>query len=92
MPNSEQTDYTLYYETPIEVDGMAFPSLADYEEYHRLMLMEEARLNVLSIDLMKLIKGTAEQSKLQKATNALKMLVKNMVLEEDVNKVFKTIQ
>lgn len=64
-------DHERYYNTPFEMDGMRFASVADFEHYFRLKAMEEARCQTLTI--------------------GLKSLIKQMVLEDKVDKVFATL-
>jgi len=52
----EQRDFQRYYNTPMEVDGIWFASVAQFEECYELMEMEKARCKKMSIELMAFIK------------------------------------
>lgn len=62
----EQRDYQRYYNRPLEVDGVWFSSLAEYETYHRLKDMEEARKQKMTIDLKLLIQEMVRDEKIEK--------------------------
>lgn len=61
----EQRDYHRYYNTPLEVDGIWFSSLADYDEYIRLKEKETVRLQKMSIELMSIIKEWVHDEKIE---------------------------
>lgn len=62
----EQRDYRRYYNTPLEVDGVWFSSLADYDEYLRLKEKEKVRLQKMTIDLKALIQDMVNEEKIDK--------------------------
>ncbi len=62
----EQRDYQRYYNRPLEVDGVWFSCLAEYETYIRLKDMEEARLQKMTIDLKALIRDMVRDEKIEK--------------------------
>ena len=62
----EQRDYQRYYNTPLEVDGVWFACVADYEAYHRLKSMEEARCQKMTIDLKLIIKQWVLEEEVEK--------------------------
>jgi hypothetical protein len=68
----EQRDFQRYYNTPLEVGGVWFASVADYETYFRLKAAEEARCQKMTIDL--------------------KALIKQMVLDETVEKLIVSME
>jgi hypothetical protein len=68
----EQRDYQRYYNTPLEVEGVWFASLADYETYIRLKEAEEARLEKMTIDLKMIIKQMARDEKIEQMFDSLK--------------------
>lgn len=63
---NEQREFQRRYNTPIEVDGVWFSCLADYENYIQLKQMEEARLEQMTVELKKLIEGMKIADRLQK--------------------------
>ena len=67
----EQRDYQRYYNTPLEVDGVWFASVADYETYHRLKDMEEARKQKMTIDLKALIRDMVRDETVEKLVQSL---------------------
>jgi hypothetical protein len=60
----EQRDYQLYYNTPVEAEGILFPSLADYDQYLRLMEVKKVRLEKMTIDLKALIQDMVNEKKI----------------------------
>ena len=62
----EQRDYQLYYNTPVEAEGILFPSLADYDEYLRLMELKKVRLQKMTIDLKAIIQGMVNEVKIER--------------------------
>ncbi len=62
----EQRDFQRYYNTPLEVDGMWFASVADYEVYHRLKMAEEARCQKMTIELKTMIKQWVLEEQVEK--------------------------
>jgi hypothetical protein len=52
----EQRNFQRYYNTPMEVDGIWFASVAQFEECYRIKEMEDARCKRMSIELMAFIK------------------------------------
>ena len=60
----EQRDYQLYYNTPVEAEGILFPSLADYDQYLRLMEVKKVRLQKMTIDLKALIQDMVNEKKI----------------------------
>lgn len=61
----EQREYQRRYNTPIEVDGVWFSSVADYENYFELKQMEEAKLEKMTQELKKLITDMAEAARVE---------------------------
>ena len=59
----EQRDYQRYYNTPMEVDGIWFASVAQFEECYELMEMEKARCKRMSVELMSFIKQMVADAK-----------------------------
>jgi hypothetical protein len=62
----EQRDYQRYYNTPLEVGGVWFSSLADYEEFLRLQENEKVRLQKMTIALKSLIQQMVIEEKIEK--------------------------
>lgn len=62
----EQRDYNRYYNVPVEIDGILFSSLADYDEYLRLKEKEHVRLQKMTIDLKSLIQEMVNEEKIEK--------------------------
>ena len=60
----EQRDYQRYYNTPVEAEGILFPSLADYDQYLRIMENKKVRLQKMTIDLKALIQGMVNEKKI----------------------------
>lgn len=60
----EQRDYQLYYNTPVEAEGILFPSLADYDQYLHLMETKKVRLQKMTIDLKSLIQDMLNEKKI----------------------------
>jgi hypothetical protein len=50
---NEQRAYQRYYNTPLEVDGVWFACLADYQDFHHLKM---ARLQKMTVDLKTFIR------------------------------------
>ena len=61
----EQRDYQRYYNTPLEVDGMWFASVADYEQYYRIKAQKETRCQKMTIELKALIKEMVLEEKVE---------------------------
>lgn len=61
----EQREYQRYYNTPVEVNGVLFACLADYDEYYRMKTMEEGRLAELTEGLMALVKMMAHEEEIR---------------------------
>jgi hypothetical protein len=62
----EQRDFQRYYNTPLEVDGVWFASLADYDQCLRLKALEESRCQKMTIDLKALIQEMVRDEKIEK--------------------------
>lgn len=62
----EQRDFQRYYNTPLEVDGVWFASVADYEQYFRLKAAEEARCQKMTIELKLIIKQWVLEEEVEK--------------------------
>jgi len=62
----EQRDYQRYYNTPVEAEGILFPSLADYDRYLYLKEKENVRLQKMTIDLKALIQNMVNDEKIEK--------------------------
>lgn len=60
------SDAAYYYSTPVEVDGVVYPSVADYELFCRLNNAEEARCQKLTADLKLLIKQMVLDEKIER--------------------------
>lgn len=60
---NEQRDYQRYYNTPLEVHGIWFASVAQFEECYELMEMEKARCKRMSVELMSFIKQMVADAK-----------------------------
>lgn len=67
----EQRDFQRYYNTPLEVDGVWFACVSDYEAYFRLKEMEEARCRKMSVELMSIIKQWVIEEKVEKMVDSL---------------------
>lgn len=63
---NEQRDYDRYYNTPLQVDGVWFSSLADYEALLRLEEKEKVRLQKMTIELKALIREMVNDEKIEK--------------------------
>lgn len=64
-------DYRLYYNTPLEVDGVWFSSLADYDVFLRLKEKEKVRLQKMTIDLKAFIQAMVNDEKIEKLFDTL---------------------
>ena len=62
----EQRHFQRYHNTPVEVEGRWFASVAQYEEYYCLKTAEEARLQQMTIGLKKLIADMVFTEKIKK--------------------------
>jgi len=62
----EQRHFQRYHNTPVEVDGRWFASVAQYEEYYCLKSAEEARLQQMTIRLKNLIADMVFSEKIKK--------------------------
>lgn len=62
----EQRHFQRYYNTPLEVEGIWFASVAQYEEYYYLKSAEEAVLKQMTIELKKHIADMAFSEKIKK--------------------------
>ena len=67
----EQRDFQRYYNTPLEVDGMWFACVADYEAYYRKKSEEEALCKKMSVELMSIVKQWQLDEKVEKMVNSL---------------------
>jgi hypothetical protein len=68
---NEQRDFQKYYNTPMEVDGIWFASIAQFEECYRIKEMEDARCKRMSVDLMSFIKQMLLDAKVKEMVNSL---------------------
>jgi hypothetical protein len=62
----EQRHFQRYYNTPVEVEGRWFASVAQYEEYYCLKSAEAAVLKQMTIELKKHIADMVFSEKIKK--------------------------
>ena len=62
----EELDYKRYYSAPLEVGGILFGSLADFDTFLRLKENEAVRLQKMTIDLRALIQRMANEQKIER--------------------------
>jgi hypothetical protein len=62
----EQRDFQRYHNTPLEVNGMWFASLAEFEQWFNVKEMERVRCKKLTIDLMSLVRQMTIDSTIKK--------------------------
>lgn len=55
-----------YYNTPLQIDGVWFSSLADYDAFLRMQEREKVQLQKMTIDLKAVIQGMLNDEKIEK--------------------------
>ena len=88
---SHKNKHTMdYYYEPINVEGEAYGSLADYANGQRIKMEKQAHLAKMTIDL-KTALGMMDANKqaiLEKMTIDLNMIVKQLNLDNKVERIY----